>query len=60
MISYFYAGYDGYQYHGSISDFSNGIDQIFTGKTKEELASFVQDYNDEVYGGKAEIRKSMV
>lgn len=58
MISYYYAGFDGWHHHGSINDDVNGIDQLFIGKTKEELSSFVQDYNDEVFGGKAEIKIS--
>jgi hypothetical protein len=58
MISYYYAGYDGYNHHGSISDEKGGVDQIFICKTEEDLWSNVIEYVEDNYNGRTEVKIS--
>ena len=47
MISYHYAGFDGHQHHGSVSD--GFIDRLFTESTREALMNNVIEIIEESY-----------
>ena len=50
MISYYYAGFDGFKHHGAIND------RILTKASREELWGEVVDYVNECCGGHAQVK----